>query len=246
MPINPIEFHLPSVTSTSDYARELLRTYPYVFVSALHQTAGRGRNGRVWRGDFGTNVYCSLGITHSADPSVIDLSTYMARGALASIAVLREFAPRETFRLKYPNDVQAMHSNTWSKIAGVLVEHDFQGQRCTSSITGIGINVGQKQFENTINQACTSLYLMGYNADLPRFVQHLKSTLTELGDISSDQIFQQWVAELGILGRRVRILDDPSSWNVVRVLEDGRLHVRSEVTQTDRTVSDGDTIRYED
>jgi biotin-(acetyl-CoA carboxylase) ligase len=53
----PIEFHLPRVTSTNDYARELLRTYPYVLVSAQHQTAGRGRKGRAWIGDHGANIY---------------------------------------------------------------------------------------------------------------------------------------------------------------------------------------------
>ncbi|NQW30610.1 MAG: biotin--[acetyl-CoA-carboxylase] ligase [Ignavibacteria bacterium] len=244
--ITPIEFHLPSVTSTNDYAKELLRTYPYVFVSALHQTNGRGRKGRIWHGDFGANVYCSIGIKHTQPQSVQELSIFMAKGALAALKVVRMAAPNTLSTLKYPNDVISSIDGEWYKIAGTIVEHEFQGGKCESTIVGIGINVDQVEFPDTITQRCTSLRLLGADADLSNIINLLKKTYTELQYAGVQKLYENWVHELNIVGKSIRIFSENGIWIVVRVQEDGRLVARNVVTQIERTVSDVDTIRYED
>jgi BirA family biotin operon repressor/biotin-[acetyl-CoA-carboxylase] ligase len=160
----PIEFHLPVVTSTNDYAKELLSTYPYVLVSALHQTAGRGRKSREWIGDYGSNVYMSIATKHSHSLSTEDLSSYMWRGALAVVGALRKASSDVSFRIKYPNDIQANVDGQWSKISGILIEHEFHGSVCVNTVVGIGVNVDQTVFPENIGQLCTSLKCLGVSA----------------------------------------------------------------------------------
>lgn len=244
--IGPIEFHLPSVSSTSDYARELLRTYPFVFVSAANQTAGRGRKGKSWQGDHGANIYCSFGLTHSDVVVADDLSAYMARGALATLHTLRASAPGVTFRLKYPNDIQALTGSTWAKISGVLVEHEFHGSRCTGTIVGIGVNVDQEVFSDTIEQPCTSLRLLGVTAQQTVLLDGLKHRFQEMREMAWLDVHHLWVHELHVIGNHVSVVGVDGIWTVQRILSDGRLVVREDVTQQERIISDGDSVRYQD
>ena len=246
MSVSPIEFHLPSVTSTNDYAKELLESYPYVFVSALHQTAGRGRNGRAWFGEAGQNAYVSVGIRHSHDPLIEDLAAFMARASLAVLAVLRERAPGALFRLKYPNDVQARTGEGWAKIGGALIEHQFQGDRCVSTVAGMGVNIMQEQFPETIDQPCTSLTLLGHPVDVSEFIQALKQKVSDIRTLPWTEIHRQWVEELDIIGKTVRLSGSDDQWIVTDILQDGRLTARNTSTNHQRTITDGDSVRYED
>lgn len=244
--IGPMEFHLPSVSSTSDYARELLRTYPFVFVSAANQTSGRGRKGKSWHGDHGANIYCSFGLTHSDVRLADDLSAFMARGALATLFTLRATAPSNCFRLKYPNDVQAWTGSEWAKISGVLVEHEFHGSRCTGSIVGIGVNVDQEVFSETIDQSCTSLFLLGVKAKQTAMLGLLKQEFQTMVETAWVDVHRVWVEELNVIGNHVSVVGVDGKWTVQRILSDGRLVVREDVTQQERIISDGDSVRYQD
>lgn len=244
MTVSPIEFHLPSVTSTNDYAKELLSTYPFVFVSAQHQTSGRGRKGRTWQGMFGQNVYCSLGVRHAGAMSLQDVSSYMWRGALAVIRTLRSIDAEHKFRMKYPNDIEALDQETWKKIAGILVEHEFQADRCLASIIGIGINVLQLNFDDL--PTATSLSALGTVADVDRVINELRINLTGLHEIPSSEVFTQWVNELSIVDKTMIIQNEDGIWKVVQIFDDGRLLVRNVLTKFERIISDGDSVRYND
>ncbi|MCO6466194.1 MAG: biotin--[acetyl-CoA-carboxylase] ligase [Bradyrhizobiaceae bacterium] len=242
----PIEFHLPTVSSTNDYAKELLVTYPYVFVSAMHQTAGRGRKGRSWSGDYGLNAYCSLGIRHTVQLSYEDLSSYMARGALAAIDALRSITDRIQFRLKYPNDVHALTPDGWKKICGVLVEHEFQGDRCMTSVIGIGVNVQQERFPETISTIGTSLYQLGVHANVLVVLECLKSNITVQRMRPWHEVYEEWIRELDLQHKQLSIAGEEGIWKVLEVLPDGRLVATNERTTKERIITDGDTIRYLD
>lgn len=242
----PIEFHLPAVTSTNDYAKALLATYPYVFVSAMHQTAGRGRKGRTWLGDYGLNVYCSLALRHADRISVEDANAYMARGALAVIRTLRPLTDSIPFRIKYPNDVQANTPDGWKKIAGVLVEHEYQSDRCVTSIVGMGVNVQQEDFHDTISSVGTSLYLLGIHANVQTVLHGIKVAITELRMQRWQDVYEEWVQELDIVGKKVELAGEDGMWVINAILNDGRLVARNEQSSTERVISNGDTIRYHD
>jgi BirA family biotin operon repressor/biotin-[acetyl-CoA-carboxylase] ligase len=239
------EFHLPRVTSTNDYARELLTTHNAVLVTAQHQTAGRGRNGKTWVGDHGANIYASFGIKHKHPLIAEELASFMGRGALSVYDALRASAPGLSLRLKYPNDVLVFDGDGWCKISGILVEHEFHGSTCVSTVVGIGVNVEQEVFPDTIAQRCTSLrrlditiaieYLLAQIRD--RFVQYLAAPWQEMHD--------RWVEALQLDSVRMTLIDEEAPYTPLRILADGRLIVRNDHTQQERIITDGDTLRYQ-
>ena len=244
--LRPIEFHLPIVSSTNDYAKELLGSYPYVLVTAQHQTAGRGRKGRHWHGDYGANIYASVGLRHVDEIGADELSAYMGRGALGVLRVLKKHSPRVQFRLKYPNDVQALTPEGWGKIAGILVEHEFHGSRCVSTVVGMGINVEQHEFPDTIAQRCTSLRLLDVGVAVSSLLNDLRDEMADLMTRPWFDIHKIWVNELDMVDKELRLADTEGIWKLHRIASDGRLIVRNVVTQMERTVTDGDTVRYQD
>lgn len=242
--VTPIEFHLPVVTSTSDYAKELLSRYPFVLVSAQQQTVGRGRNGKRWLGEHGVNLYCSFGMLHGTPPTVSDLSSYMARGSLACIDIVRALIGVEKVRMKYPNDVQVVENNQWSKICGILVEHEYHGKNCTSTTVGIGINVNQTAFSDTITQPCTSLLLQGIQTTVDEVLRSLIDSFSRWRLVETDKVMTRWSDELMRTSHGIQIVGVEGSWNVLRLHEDGRLILQNDVSRIERTISDGDTLRY--
>lgn len=242
------DVHFPVVTSTNDYARELLQDHELVCVTANHQTMGRGRNGKVWHGDYGSNVYMSFGIQHQPTAlATVSRSpyVYMAMGALAVQSVIAEIAPELEVRLKYPNDVQVLDKGSWKKICGVLVENEFVGMVCTSTVIGIGINVQQQHFDNTIEQPCTSLHLMGVNCMSARVTELARHTFLELLNTPNESIISSWKNSIGIL-QHIELQSEAGVWQMKDIQPDGRLLVQNINTQMEKVISDGSTLRYID
>ncbi len=100
-------YNLSEVTSTNDYARELLSQNNLVLVSALNQTEGRGRKGNNWFGSYGKNLYISFGIKHQNTISPNQLASLQAMSALIVKKALRTVTNSDTFYIKYPNDIYA-------------------------------------------------------------------------------------------------------------------------------------------
>jgi biotin-[acetyl-CoA-carboxylase] ligase BirA-like protein len=242
------DVHLPVVSSTNDYAKELLERHPLVCVTAQHQTAGRGRNGNRWEGDFGSNVYLSIGINHvtmAGAPLAHQPLLYMALGALSVVRAIEQIAPAVLLRLKYPNDVQAVYNGVWSKIAGVLVENEYMGMDCVSSVVGIGTNVQQQQFSNTIEQPCTSLHLLGVNTTSTIVAQTIRRFALEFLEYDDVALQQLWQQHLGAT-QRVLVHGDDDVYVIYGVRSDGQLVLQHSTTDKQKVVSDGNTLRYLD
>lgn len=238
--------HLDVVTSTSDVARELLNEVDCVVVSANHQTKGRGRRGRPWHDEERDSALVSFGIRHKQQRSTRDLSADMARGCLAVLMVLRAHAMSSGVRCKYPNDIQAIDKGVWSKLSGVLIEHDFMGSICHTTIIGIGVNVRQQAFPETIGQPATSLYRLGLETNLSAVIDALKAQIELLTDAPADEVFKLWERELQAGASMIAIYGDGGVWTVKGLDENGRLVVENINDGTQRIIDDGDTLRYLD
>jgi BirA family transcriptional regulator, biotin operon repressor / biotin---[acetyl-CoA-carboxylase] ligase len=120
--------------STNDEAAKLARAGAAhgTIVIAERQTAGRGREGRVWQSPAG-NVYLSAVLRPPLAPGDVPPLT-LAIGIGACDAV-REFGAH--VQLKWPNDLYV----AGKKLAGVLVEAQSQGAKLESVIVGIGVNL---------------------------------------------------------------------------------------------------------
>ena len=239
-----VEFHLHRVTSTNDYARALLEMHQAVLVTAQHQTAGRGRNGKSWVGDHGANIYASFGMKHDQILTSEELATFMATGALSVYDTLCEVAPDQQVRLKYPNDVLVLTDQGWSKISGVLVEHEFHGSRCVSTVVGIGVNVEQDEFPDTIAQRCTSLRRLGVSVSIEYLLAGIRDRFVQYAMAPWQEVQERWVQALNLDSVRMSLMDDADPYTPIKVLADGRLIVKNDHTLQERIVTDGDTIRY--
>lgn len=125
-----------SLGSTNDEAMTRARggdTGP-LFIVAESQTAGRGRQGRVWSSPSG-NLYASLLLTDPSDLAVAPQLGFVAGVALA--LVLRGLlADDARLRLKWPND--ALFAG--AKLAGVLLESTTTPQGRLACVLGFGVN----------------------------------------------------------------------------------------------------------
>lgn len=238
--------HLSSVDSTSTLAKALLENYTEVIVSADHQTGGRGRNGKTWVGDPGANVYLSFGYRHQQVVGPEYALFSMAFPTLVVLDVIRNHVNDTKVRIKYPNDIQVKTGAGWAKISGVLVEHEFEGSRCAATTIGIGINVRQTEFAETITQPCTSLRLQGINVSSASVREQIIEQMATYPTITHNGVILRWKAELDLINKLVFVEASDETWNIERIMTDGRLIVRGTISHQERTIDNGDTIRYID
>jgi BirA family biotin operon repressor/biotin-[acetyl-CoA-carboxylase] ligase len=182
--------HKGVVESTNDLARQVvtdgLGDCP-VLVSAERQTRGRGRGDHTWWSDRG-----SLTFTIGIDPTAHGLRTeHEPRVALATavalIDALAQWIPRESIRLRWPNDVEVDRL----KIAGILPER-VETRHGLRLLIGIGINVSTRLDEAPaeIRRMATSLAQHASNftttADrdrlLAKVVAHFESSIGRLAE----------------------------------------------------------------
>lgn len=239
-------FHYESVTSTNDYAKELLQTTDCVIVTANYQTQGRGRNKNSWIGDFGQNVYLSLGIRHNEMKSADDVAHFQGLGGLAVLYTLRQLCKDLNFRLKYPNDVYAKCiDGRFKKISGILLEHQFVGELCYSTVLGIGINVNQTNFPPELEPYATSLKILGCNKMVDVVINTLIENIQNLLNLLPWEIFQNWFDEVNIIGKKIFVVNRNLFCEAIRYDSFGRLVVLNPENGQTILIADGDSIRYE-
>ncbi|WP_420584430.1 biotin--[acetyl-CoA-carboxylase] ligase [Ruegeria sp.] len=126
------------VDSTLNEAARLAPTAPGpVWIMAHHQTAARGRRGRVWANPKG-NLAATLLMRPQGNPEQAALRSFVAALALfdACVAVTGRAAG---LSLKWPNDVLL----NGGKLAGILLESTGQGQGVSHLAIGIGVNLSE-------------------------------------------------------------------------------------------------------
>ena len=126
---------LETCASTNDEAGRLARAGAShgTIVIAQRQSAGRGREGRVWESPPGAGLYLSA-IVRPPLPLALVPPMTLAIG-IGVCDAIRAWAPEAV--LKWPNDVLVGRR----KLAGVLVESQSQGARLEAAIVGIGVNL---------------------------------------------------------------------------------------------------------
>lgn len=99
-------------------------------ITAVRQTAGRGRRGRTWVSLEG-NLYLSLVLS----PGAGGMGAVGFAASLAAADVVAQYAPGHDVAVKWPNDVLL----DGAKIAGLLIE--AVPDRAGMVVLGVGINV---------------------------------------------------------------------------------------------------------
>ena len=124
---------LPSTNSEAMALARRGETGP-LWVTALQQTAGRGRRGTAWISTPG-NLYATLLLSDPAAPDIAPELSFVSAVAVHDAIVARAAALREKLMLKWPNDVLC----GGQKLAGILIESETVDARLAVAI-GIGVN----------------------------------------------------------------------------------------------------------
>lgn len=148
---------LPVCESTSDVVRAaaLGGAAEGLLVVADAQTAGRGRQQRVWHSPPGQNLYFSLLLRPRIQARLAAPLTLLAGAALAQALARAGAVPR----LRWPNDLLLPVDGQMRKAAGILMEMASEGQAIRHIVLGVGVNVNSREFPPELAVRATSLYL---------------------------------------------------------------------------------------
>ncbi len=189
---------LDEVDSTNSEAVRRLDSLDNMSVlSALCQTAGRGKDTHKWITAPGENLTFTIVLKYSASsPSSyppFPAANQMLLSAAAAASVVKYLGEKGISAwVKWPNDVYVGDK----KICGILIEHRIKGNLLKSSIIGIGINVNQTIFDPLVPNPTSVALLTGkrfeIREEMNRFCEIFSSSMVSvyakaphLGDIIS-------------------------------------------------------------
>jgi len=115
---------------------------------AFEQTAGKGRQGRMWASPPGLGIYATV-CGRLAEPRRLVVLPLAIAVALAEVLDRHLTVP---CRLKWPNDVMV----NGRKLAGILVEAAIRAGAAPELVVGFGVNHGHEERELP-NPAATSM-----------------------------------------------------------------------------------------
>lgn len=174
--------HFDSIDSTNNWAKKNIKTLDpdaLTCITALEQTAGRGRFNRQWVSGRGENITATLFFSLPLSSPIISNVGQVLSLSCVSVLKQKGFSPQ----IKWPNDLLL----SGKKVAGILSETAALPDRL-AIILGIGINVNMRdELLTSIDQPATSL-------------AQLSGKLWQLEQIL-EPLLQQFLRDLDLLKR---------------------------------------------
>ncbi len=149
---------LLSVESTNSYAIDAIQTNIVesgtVFF-AHQQTKGKGQRGKNWNADAGQNITLSC-VINTKTLFIQHQFALSASVALACRRFLEKYIGDNT-TIKWPNDIY------WNdrKAAGILIENIVRGNDWQWAVIGIGININQTNFDDSLKNPVSLKQITG-------------------------------------------------------------------------------------
>ena len=151
--ISTLEIH-DTLNSTNSYLVERSHNdAPSGLVCfAEHQTAGKGRRGRLWVSPYGSNIYLSVLWRFQQGGMAAAAGLSLAIG----VAVIRALKQQHIHDvgLKWPNDIYSQGK----KLGGILIEISGEADGPCAAVIGLGLNLFLPETQaQPITQAWTDL-----------------------------------------------------------------------------------------
>ncbi len=108
-----------------------------LWITALRQSAGRGRRGRTWETGEGSNLAATLMMVTDRAPRDAAQISFVA--ALAACDLVRAYVPGDRVKVKWPNDVLV----DGKKLVGILVESGARPAGGLWLAVGVGVNLAR-------------------------------------------------------------------------------------------------------
>lgn len=182
---------------------------PWSLVTAGHQTAGRGREGRTWVDVPGGSLLCSVLV-----PELRPLGLTSLLAGASMTEAIRDLAGVDA-RCKWPNDILV----GGEKVCGILIESVITDGAVETVVVGAGVDLarpdveGAGQIGDIDPQALLIAYLRGLQA----------------GIAEPARVVSRWLVHNDTVGREVRVGGAEAQVDglAVGVSEDGDLIVRT-------------------
>lgn len=236
---------LDATTSTNTDLKQALSkdtSLPPTVIWAEYQSEGKGQHQRPWVSERGKNLTFSLYWRYQ-QLTAADIFLVNKVVCLALLECL-EYFKIPAVSIKWPNDIL---SGT-SKLAGVLIENMFQGDRLKASIIGIGLNVNQTVFKE-LAQASSMASILGRELDrevvLHHFLILIEKYLKSLKPSHFMEIRHAYVQNLFGLGTWTSVYHENQK-KMVKVLgvdTDGTLHMEWESGEI-AVISDSKELKW--
>ncbi len=162
---------LDYVDSTNNYAMQLIdddKAQPGMTIVTRSQGQGKGQRGRVWVDEPGQSLLMSVIATPKQ--AVWEQFVFSASVAVAIANVLQKFLPTANVRIKWPNDIIINDK----KAAGILIENVLRGSNWTHSVIGLGLNVKQATFPETLPYATSVELVSGQEVDIAQLRDRIR------------------------------------------------------------------------
>ena len=220
-------FTYDSIDSTNTCAKTLANNGAEegTVVIADHQTAGRGRLGRIWHVEPGSSLLFSIIIRPTFTMDIVGLLPFFAA---VGIAFAIEKVTNTQCECKWPNDILI----NGRKCCGILMESTIQQDKLDYVVIGIGLNVNQNIFPSELKGKATSLSNeCGTEFDRRNVFSHIMSSLDSLyidvsrGDFKS--VLMEWKARTAIFSKQITLTQaaDVINGTAIALADDGGLVV---------------------
>ncbi len=156
--------YVNSTHSTNSLLAELIKSDSVgdgYYVYTHEQTAGRGQQGNVWMSEPGRNLLMSMLYV----PEGLPIARQFVISQMIAVAIKRVLDKYVTgISVKWPNDIY------WRdrKIAGILIENALVGPYVKHSIVGVGLNVNQVSFCDSLPNPVSLRSITGLAFDLEK------------------------------------------------------------------------------
>jgi BirA family transcriptional regulator, biotin operon repressor / biotin---[acetyl-CoA-carboxylase] ligase len=216
--------------STNKYAKENNVDNDNIIITT-YQYEGRGRFDRIWESLEGDNLTFSLVKSFRLDKSkVFIVNFYTSYIVLKAIKDIFPEYLQSNFSLKWPNDLLLKGK----KFGGILSELTNINNEEKKFIIGVGINVNQKAFSDSIIKKATSLRIeTGIIFELEdlliRIVKEFYGNLHLLND--TDNMLSLWKKDSQIINKEIKFRktndNTEITGRVTDILSDGGIKIET-------------------
>ena len=169
--------HFKNIDSTNSYLQSLIDNGEDIIdnvVVADFQTSGKGQGKNIWQSEDGKNLLFSIAL----DMSFLKAEDQFFLTQIVSVSmveVLKKYLPEESLFIKWPNDIYFKDK----KIAGVLIKNEIKGMMMGTSIIGIGLNVNQESFDESLPNPISMKMITGKDYDLEILLNEICNKISQ-------------------------------------------------------------------
>lgn len=218
--------HLDSVDSTNNYTAILLKDGKLIDGTVIltdEQTNGRGQMHTKWETTPGLNLTVSF--FKEFDNLSVNHQFYISKWFAYSVVQMLTDKGINA-QIKWPNDI---YVNT-CKLGGILIETQLRGEYISSAIIGLGLNVNQEHFDESLRAISIKSLLKNHlmiEEVLFSLIARLNANLEWLSPLQIDTIDRHYFQNLLGFGKiqRFEINGELREGKITNVLQNGFLEV---------------------